>query len=57
MVIVSNFELVGTEEDPKILKSRKIKVVTNDMKQLSREGHIRFSRKRIIRPTGQGLGL
>jgi predicted phosphodiesterase len=39
---------VGTEEDPNILKSCRSKVVTNDMKQLSGEGHIRFSRKRTF---------
>jgi hypothetical protein len=29
---------VGTEEDPKILKSPRTKVVTNDMKELSAGG-------------------
>jgi hypothetical protein len=47
----SNFELVGTEEDRKILKSCGTKVITNDMKQLSGGGHIRFSRKRTFQPT------
>jgi hypothetical protein len=46
----SNFELVGTEEDPKILKSRRTEVVTNDMKQIFGGGHIRFLLKRTFQP-------
>jgi hypothetical protein len=42
---LKNRELERTE-DPKILKSRRTKVVSNDIKHLSGGYRIRFSRKR-----------
>jgi hypothetical protein len=39
---------VGTEEDPKNFKSRRKKVVFNDMKQLSGEGPYSISSKTLF---------
>jgi hypothetical protein len=48
IVIFMKCELVGTEENPKNLKSRGTKVVMNNMKQLLRESQREKVRERNI---------